>query len=130
MRWVHGSSCQNKATIIYKKEMSYHIDQIRASFYRISCWTNPCIYKKSKITYLTLSISRQNTKHSQASKDASLFCCSLMVLCHCYPHLALTEKEEVVQNIIIKMFFYDLHISSNAQPSILMRNHKKLTENS
>ena len=40
-------------------------------------------------------------------------------------------EEEVVQNIIIKMCFYDLHISSNAQPSILMRNHKKrLTESS
>ena len=26
------------------------------------------------------------------------------------------------------MCFYDLHISSNAQLSILMRNHKKLTE--
>ena len=34
-------------------------------------------------------------------------------------------KEEVAQNIIIKMCFYDLHISSNAQPSILMRNTKK-----
>ena len=34
-------------------------------------------------------------------------------------------KEEVVQNIIITMCFYDLHISSNVQPSIFMRNHEK-----
>ena len=36
--------------------------------------------------------------------------------------------KEVVQNIIIKiikMCFYDLHISSNAQPGIPMRNQKK-----
>ena len=39
--------------------------------------------------------------------------------------IALTEKVVVVQNITIKMCFYELHISSNAQPSILMHNHKK-----
>ena len=61
--------------------------------------------------------------------DYNAFYCSLLLLCHCYPCQGLTEKG-VVPNIITKMCFFDLHVSSNTQPSIFMRNHKNLTESS
>ena len=105
-----------------------YIDQIRASFYRISCWTDPCIYKKAKELFLTLSISRQNPfirTHSTV-RHARMHCFFLFSV-GTLPSLSTSSPygKEVVQNIIIKMCFYDLHISSNAQPSILICNHKK-----
>ena len=149
-----------------------YIDQIRASFYRISCWTNPCIYKKkkkkkSKRTYLMLSIGRQNPfirtqstvriririvcllvkrrndnhspgpvirelvpsshqKSEKVCKDALLLVFSVSTL----PLLSTSSHygKEVVQNIIIKMCFYDLHISSMLNRVFSCATTKKLTE--
>ena len=39
------------------------------------------------------------------------FCCSLLVLCHCYPRQGLMKKEGgVVQNNISKMCIYGLYV--------------------
>ena len=103
-----------------------YIDQIRVSFFtEFHAGLIPVFTKKQK--NLTLSISRQNPfiRTESTVRRARMHC----FLLFCVGTLPLLSRSssygKVVQNIIIKMCFYDLHISSSAQPSILMCNHKK-----
>ena len=93
---------------------------MRASSFIISYWTNLVCTKEGKATYITLFVSRQSPYiRTQKSQACVLFSVGTL------PVLTMSRPfdKEVVPNIMTKMCLYDLHMSSNAQPSILMRNH-------
>ena len=125
------------STMVYLREVSGKCKYIKMKclniltkserfFYRISCWT---IYlQKSKRTYLTLSISRQNLFiRPQSTVRRVRMHCILLFSVDTLPLLSTSSpygKEEVVQNIIMKMCFYVQPQTPKTQRAL--RGNKKI----
>ena len=95
-RWMHAKLCVNDVTgkeatwlavvtfywcnVIKIKYFTYN-DQMRASSFIISYWTNLVCTKEGKATYITLFVSRQSP-YSRTQKVRRAYC-SRLVLCQC-----------------------------------------------
>ena len=127
-------SCNNNT---WKCNISHLLTKLECLFTKFHAGLIPLFTKKknrSKLTYLTFSVSRQNPfiKTQSTVKRARMHCFlfsvgTLPLLSTSSPY----EKEEVVQTIIIKMCLYDLHICqcsteySHVQPQKKKKKKKK-----
>ena len=142
-RWIYfyrksrrGTSRQNKVIILHNNEISHIFYKMRVSSYRLSCWTNPCIYKKKKKekkkqNKLTLSVIRQNPCISTQNTDRrARMHCFLLFSVGTLPLLSMSRPygKKVVQNIITKTCFYLYLPMLNRAFSCV--NTQKLTDSS